>query len=468
MIAAETETGDDHVDVVVIGAGFAGLIAARELSAAGLSVVVLEARDRVGGRTWTDRRLGHDLELGGTWVHWVQPHTWAEMSRYGRDIVRSPVADEAYWIGDDGAPHRGTLAEFMALVSPAHDALLAEAPNAIPVGVRPTEGTISDLDHLTLQQQFDALELGVAERYANESVWVGHMNGPLAETGMSSALRWVAATGHHWPLMHECSATYRVVGGMSDWTALIVADVHAPIHLNTRVTSVRQLDRAGADDGVSADDGAGADDGVAESSPARVVVETERGERITARRVVCTAPAGAIMGIEFTPELPDVWRRFAAEGAASQGTKVWITAAGHFPSFFGYGRPDDPLAVLKSEYPGEDADGTAHTVLVGFGADHAALDVDDLAAVQRAVDRIRPGLEVVAATGHDWIADPLAGTTWATYRPGQLTELHTKLQQPAGAVHFATTDNADLWGGYIDGAIESGLREARRVIDALR
>ena len=68
-------------DVVVIGAGFAGLVAARELGRAGLDVLVLEARDRVGGRTWTDRRLGHDLELGGTWVHWVQPHTWAEMTR---------------------------------------------------------------------------------------------------------------------------------------------------------------------------------------------------------------------------------------------------------------------------------------------------------------------------------------------------------------------------------------------------
>ena len=71
-------------DVVVIGAGFAGLVAARELGRAGLDVIVLEARDRVGGRTWTDRRLGHDLELGGTWMHWVQPHAWATQFPVGR------------------------------------------------------------------------------------------------------------------------------------------------------------------------------------------------------------------------------------------------------------------------------------------------------------------------------------------------------------------------------------------------
>src|SRR5260370_19412913 len=101
-------------DVVVIGAGFAGLVAARELGRAGLGVLVLEARGRVGGRTWTDRRLGHDLELGGTWVHWVQPHTWAEMTRDGRQVTRSPAAEQAYWLRAGGAPPPGTPHEIIA------------------------------------------------------------------------------------------------------------------------------------------------------------------------------------------------------------------------------------------------------------------------------------------------------------------------------------------------------------------
>ncbi len=140
-------------DVVVIGAGFAGLVAARELGRAGLGVRVLEARDRVGGRTWTDRRLGHDLELGGTWVHWVQPHTWAEMTRYGREITRSPAVGEAYWLGAGDARRAGTLDEFMTLIADGQQAIVDDVRTAIPRGIDPEAGQIGQLDMLSIQDR---------------------------------------------------------------------------------------------------------------------------------------------------------------------------------------------------------------------------------------------------------------------------------------------------------------------------
>src|SRR5690349_24841989 len=146
-------------DVVVIGAGFAGLVAARELGRAGLDVLVLEARDRVGGRTWTDRRLGHDLELGGTWVHWVQPHTWAEMTRYGRQVTRSPAAGQAYWLGMGGVPRAGTPDEFMALIADGQQAIVDDVRAAIPRGIDPTVGEIGGLDALRTADRFDAVTL---------------------------------------------------------------------------------------------------------------------------------------------------------------------------------------------------------------------------------------------------------------------------------------------------------------------
>src|SRR6478735_9413411 len=395
-------------DVVVIGAGFAGLVAARELGRAGLGVLVLEARDRVGGRTWTDRRLGHDLELGGTWVHWVQPHTWAEMTRYGRQVTRSPAVEEAYWLGAGGAPRAGTLDEFMTLIADGQQAIVDDVRAAIPRGIDPTAGEITGLDALSTQDRFD-------------------------QVGLSSALRWTAAAGGHWQLMHGASATYRVVGGMSGFTAAIAADVAGEIRLGATVSGVAQTA-----------DGA--------------VVACAGGTEARARRVISTLPVNAIAGIEWEPGLPGVWRRANVETVASQGVKVWGKARGQVPRFFAYGSQRHPISVLKTEFTDDDA-----TVLVGFGPDHTQLDVTNVADVQAAVDALRPGLEVTGVAAHDWMKDPLSLTTWMTHRPGQLTRDLAGLQQPAGLVHFASSDNASLWGGFVDGAIESGLREARRV-----
>lgn len=71
VIPSTTQLKSEY-DAVVLGAGFAGLIAARDLSRDhGLSVLVLEARDRIGGRTWTAKALGEEFEMGGTWVSLV-------------------------------------------------------------------------------------------------------------------------------------------------------------------------------------------------------------------------------------------------------------------------------------------------------------------------------------------------------------------------------------------------------------
>lgn len=421
------------VDVIVIGAGFAGLTAARELGNAGHNVLTLEARDRVGGRTWTDHRLGHDLEIGGNWVHWVQPHAWAEMTRYGREIIRSPKAEEARWLGASGELRVSTLEHFMDLISPGQQQIIDDVREAMPRGTEPTVGAIQNLDHLTIQERIDSLGLDEEAKSANESVWVGHVNAPLTDTGISTAYRWVAATGGHWELMHEASATYRVVGGMSEWTRLIAESVPGEIRLNSRVTAVSH-DESGA------------------------TVTLSDGSEVRARAVIVTLPVNAITSIDFSPALPEVWQRQNAERVASRGTKVWIKVRGSMPRFFGYATPQHPISVLKSEFIADD-----FSILVGFGPDHTALDPSDVAQVQAAVDVIRPGLDVVEATLHDWSADPLSQNTWMTHKPGQLTRDLLDLQQPQGVLHFGTTDNANLWGGFIDGAIESGLREARRV-----
>jgi len=123
--------------------------------------------------------------------------------------------------------------------------------------------------------------------------------------------------------------------------------------------------------------------------------------------------------------------------------------------------PRSGTPVVVELGPGTGAVTTAIDVRLPPGARHLAVELDPrMAGFLR---QAHPGLEVVEVAAHDWMKDPLSRTTWMTHRPGQLTRDLAGLQQPAGVVHFASSDNASLWGGFVDGAIESGLREARRV-----
>jgi monoamine oxidase len=104
-------------------------------------------------------------------------------------------------------------------------------------------------------------------------------------------------------------------------------------------------------------------------------------------------------------------------------------------------------------------------VLVTFGAVAAGLDPGDLDAVQAAIDALVPAdVEVLDATWHDWATDEFTRGTWAAHRPGWFADgHHAAMRSPEGRVVFAGSDLADGWSGFVDGAIESGLRAARDV-----
>src|SRR5918992_3458642 len=98
----------DDFDVIVVGGGFAGLTAARELGHAGRRVLVLEARDRLGGRAYTSHLAGSHIELGGAFVHWFQPHVFAEMTRYGISHEIPPEPTRWFYMSQ-GRVHESTF-----------------------------------------------------------------------------------------------------------------------------------------------------------------------------------------------------------------------------------------------------------------------------------------------------------------------------------------------------------------------
>ena len=428
----------EQTAIVVIGAGLAGLITARELGNRGHKVVVLEARDRLGGRLWTDHRLGRKLEIGGNWLHWTQPHVWAEVTRYGLEVSRGPRSEETYWLAGDEV-RRGNLDDFMELINPGMTRLLEDTMKWLPRPDAPlTNPDLAEVDQYNLQEMLDKLDLSEDERNANEAAWVGHFNAPLDQCAYVNALRWTAGASGHWHLMHEASAIYRLKNGNDTLPKAIAADTSADIRLNAPVTAVRH-DSEGA------------------------TVAYGYGREIHAKKVVITLPQNILHKLDVQPALPEAKLAASRERTASQGVKAWIRVKGPIKPFFAYSAQDKPLSVIRTEFVSD-----TDAVLVGFGADSNRIDVTDRDQVQEAIRVWRDDLEVLEVAGHQWMADEYAEETWQIQRPGQLTKYHAAQQASEGNLHFASGDIANIWAGFFDGAIESGLRAARNINSELQ
>ena len=433
--ARPTSRRSPAVDVLVLGAGFAGLTAARELAQRGLSVRILEARDRIGGRTWYADGLGRGLELGGTWVHWTQPHVWAELARYGIGTVPSPAPTVAYW-WEDGGPRSGDPEELIARLDQPNRRLTAEARHVFPEPFTPLKyaARVASVDHDTIAARIAALDLPPADRALLETFWTLNVNGSIDQAAHSQALRWVALTNGDWAINFEACASYKVDGGTARLAQAIADDMDADLRLCAVIGSIEHDDDS-------------------------VRVTTADGQVHSARYAIATLPLAAWPRVEVSPALPAAMRDAALEGQAGLGTKVWFRLEGVTEPFVAFGEKDWPLNFFQGEYP--DGDGI---IVIGFGPDASAIDPTDAEAIERVIGRLIPGARVTAARAHDWVADPFAGETWPMHKPGYLSQALPGFHAGTGRLRFAGADYAHGWGGFIDGAIESGLVEARRIL----
>lgn len=422
-------------DVVVIGAGFAGITAARELGYAGKRVVVLEARDRIGGRTWLDERMGKPLELGGTWLHWTQPFVWAEIFRYGIGTVQSPVPTKAWWFPGDVAEEIDPDA-LIQKMDAANRALTAEARVYFEDPYKPlSHPDLAEIDKVTVKEKLDSIEMDDDVRTLMESFWALNFNGSIEEGAYTQALRWAALTNGDWAVNFEACATYKFEGGTKRLIEAMAADVKGDIKFNSPVAKV-------------------------DSASERVVVTTVAGDVYEADHVIETVGIRALGNIEFVPALPIAVQSAITRGQAAQGTKVWIKVKGPVEPFVAFGKADWPLNFFQADV--ETADG--NRLVIAFGPDHTLIDPLDKDAVTEVLHRLRPDLEVLEVTGHDWVKDEFSQQTWSMHKPGFLSESLAVIQQTDGRVIHSGTDFANGWSAFFDGAIESGLTAARHVI----
>jgi monoamine oxidase len=401
--------------VCVIGAGFAGLAAAVAVQEGGAEPVVLEARDRVGGRVHSER-LGNGavVERGAEFIEHGHQALAATAARLGLDLAPTGMSY------GDREPRGGlgvTRATLWAEVARLKR-LLAERPE------RPPGASVAAL--------LGGLPLDPGAREAIAArlqVSAAQPVGALAATALD-----------HAGSTFDRSESVRVAGG-------------------NQLVAVRLAERLGQ--------------ALRLRTPARAVAWSERevrvaagGDVVTADAAVVAVPASVSGRIRFDPPLP-AWK------AAALGRVVYGHAA---KLFVPLSRPAPPSAVLSVPdhywtWTARGAGGAVQPVVSAFAGSAPALErlgvaggADGWLARLRA---LRPDLAVdeAGAVLSTWDDDPWVGAAYSTRTPDRDPGDDDRLARPTGPLHFAGEHTAGDWAGLMEGAVRSGLRAAAEVLE---
>jgi (S)-6-hydroxynicotine oxidase len=426
------------VDVIVVGGGFAGVRAARDLSDAGRSVCVLEARDRLGGRTWTRPFTGRReaVEMGGTWVaRSVHAYVAQEVDRYGLKLVASHGgALDVRWHLD------GRLSTNFPLELDDRFELervlfeIIKMSHRIDPSIPRGRQDLADLD-----TPIDELLKTLAPPQSVRDflyMWAGLGSGALpSEWSALAALSWIAAMNNSVYGWYG-AVTDRFEIGTSGVIELLASDYRVTTELSCPVTRVAQTESA-------------------------VEVTATDGRTFSASTAVIATPLGVWPDIEFDPPLPDDKLVPASKNHPGRMLKTWMVAENLSKNLYASGWGTDFVQVFP------ELDVEEGSIAMSMCCPPSALDVSDLDAVTSAVRQFDPAARVLATDAHDWAHDPFAKGTWMVPPPGMLSRYHSALSRPEGRLAFAGADIAIRWFGWIDRALETGARAAREALSVL-
>ncbi|MEO9175602.1 MAG: FAD-dependent oxidoreductase, partial [Gaiellales bacterium] len=229
-------------DVLVLGGGFAGVVAARELHDAGFSVRILEARDRLGGRAWYGENVlaGQDLELGGAWIVPEHRHVWAELERYGIEAPFWGLPSAFGWL-TDGTLHHGALPVPPEELPDVERVLFAmrEAAARLDLSRPLADQDIADLDSTPSDVWLEQLGVGPHTRDLALAWFSGTASASPSECSILEVVRWLAAADNSlWRWLAASVLGHVMADGTRSLVRALVADSAPDVRLESPVLSV--------------------------------------------------------------------------------------------------------------------------------------------------------------------------------------------------------------------------------------
>lgn len=448
-----------EVDVVVVGAGVTGLTTATRLKAAGLSVLVIEARDKVGGRLWTETIDSVRVELGGQWVAADQDRVLAVLDELGIETFARYRSGSSVYIDLDGQRRlfqggtlpvpEGTAREIDRVV-----AILDQLAAAMDPAAPWAHPEADELDSIT----FDAwLAAQTDDREARDNIascaGPAMLTKPAHSFSALAALALAASVGSFTDLTDEnVVLDLRVAGGLAQIPLGLAADLGDAVLLSS---PVERIDWAA--------------DGAA-------VLASGRIHR--ARRVVIATPPHVVRKIRISPALPP--RHLQLRDQQSIGVVIKVNAVYRTPFWRCAGLSGtalSPYQLVHEVYDNTNDDlGDERGVLVGFVSDVNADRLDALSPDERRKAVLASlaayfgdeALDPIAYSESPWLADEWIGGAYGTsFDVGSLVRYGRFVHEPVGPLSFGSSDVLGPGYLHVDGGIRIGERLAASILQEL-